>query len=76
MPARDYGPPPGLLPEERVVWAVKQIETATTEGEIRAAMRVLMNTGAHKVQRSFIVKVRQRLLEVGALPPDNWTDSV
>ena len=69
MPERDYGPPPGLLPAALPIWAIRQIELATCEGEIRAAMRVLMR-GPHEPQRSLILKVRRRLLEVGATPPD------
>ena len=70
MSARDYGPPPGLLPEERVVWAVKQIETATCEDEIRAAVRVFMQK-TQEPHRLFVLYIRRRLLEVGAnLPHD------
>jgi hypothetical protein len=70
MPERDYGPPPGLTPEALSVWAVKQIETGTCEGEIRAAVRVLMR-GPNEPHRAFILYLRRRLLEVGAkLPHD------
>jgi hypothetical protein len=50
-------------------WAVRQIETATCEGEIRAAMRVLMANVLNEPQRTFILYIRRRLLEVGATPP-------
>jgi hypothetical protein len=69
VPARDDGPPPGLTPAALADWAVRQIEFATCEGEIRAAMRVLTN-GTHEPHRLFIRYVRRRLLEVGATPPD------
>jgi hypothetical protein len=62
MPARDYGPPPGLLPEERVVWAVKQIETATCEGEIRAAVRVFMQK-TQEPHRLFVLYIRRDQLQ-------------
>ncbi len=68
MPERDDAPPPDLTP---VAQAVKQIETATCEGEIRAAMRVLMANGLDEPRRSFILYVRKRLLEVGATLPTN-----
>ena len=52
------------------VWAVKQIETATCEGEIRAAVRVFMQR-AQEPHRRFVRSIRRRLLEVGAkLPHD------
>ncbi len=51
-------------------WAIRQIEFATRAGEIRAAMRVLMATDPPESRRSFLRYVRQRLLEVGAIPPD------
>jgi hypothetical protein len=52
------------------VWAVKQIETATCEGELRAAVRVLVQ-GPNEPHRMFILYLRRRLLEVGAnLPHD------
>ena len=68
-PARNYGPPPGLPPVALAVWAMRQIEFAACEGEIRAAMRILTN-GPHEPHRSFLRSVRQRLLEGGATPPD------
>ena len=50
-------------------WAVKQIETATCEGEIRAAVRVFMQRG-QEPHRRFVLYIRRRLLEVGATPPN------
>jgi hypothetical protein len=70
MPARDDGPPPGLTLAELTAWAVKQIEVATTEGEIRAAMRVIMATDSRGPRRAFLRYVQLRLLQVGAIPPD------
>ena len=70
MPERDYGPPRGLQRTELMRWATRQIHTATCEGEIRAAMRVLMATVPNEPQRTFVLYVRRRLLEVGATPPD------
>jgi hypothetical protein len=70
MPARDYGPPPGLTPVALSIWAIKQLERATCEGEIRAGMRVILADDPHKPIRSFIRAIRQRLLDVGAAPPD------
>ena len=68
MPERDYGPPPGLTPAALTGWAVKQIETATCEGEIRAAVRVFMQK-TQEPHRLFVLYIRRRLLEVGATPP-------
>jgi hypothetical protein len=65
MPERDYAPPPDLTPVALMAWAVKQIETATCEGEIRAAMRVILAQEPYTPMRSFLPYVRQRLLEVG-----------
>ncbi len=70
MPDRDYGPPPGRKRTELTAWAIRQIEFATSEGEIRAAMRVLMANDPHASRRAFIRYVRLRLLQVGATPPD------
>ncbi len=69
MPERDYGPPEGLKRTELMRWATRQIHTATCEGEIRAAMRVLMANDPDGPRRAFIRSVRQRLLQVGATPP-------
>ena len=68
MPERDDAPPPDLTP---VAQAVKQIETATCEGEIRAAMRVILDQAPYTPMRSFLPYVRQRLLEVGAKVPND-----
>ena len=68
MSERDDGPPPGLPPAALTVWAVKQIETATCEGEIRAAVRVFIQRG-QEPHRRFVRYIRRRLLEVGATPP-------
>ncbi len=70
MPERDYGPPPGLTPAALSAWATRQIEFATCEGEIRAAVRVIMPRPDEPL-RTFILYIRRRLLEVGAkLPHD------
>jgi hypothetical protein len=53
------------------MWAVTQIDVATTEPEIRAALRVLKRVGgSHELAAAFILKVRRRLLEVGVTPLD------
>ena len=53
------------------IWAARQIERATCEAEIRAAMRVLLANEPDEPRRYFIRYVRRRLLEVGAPLPTN-----
>ncbi len=60
-----------------MMWAVSQIDEATTEAEIRAALRVLKRVvGLHELAPAFIVKVYRRLLEVGAKLPADLGGSV
>jgi hypothetical protein len=66
-----YGPPPDRRGPSLVTWALEQIRDATTEGEIRAAVRVLLAPErAARPTGAYMAYVHRRLLEVGAKPPE------